>query len=162
MHVQDKPVNCPPTAAMLEDKRLYKLVLASAKGCYSSIVDGRQPTKTYAHARYLPTCNPLYQNSQSRAYSIIRGHLKTIFGKITSLWHSGGRGRDVHLIYTGSVDSMERGTVEWNGGMVERWNGIVEWWNGRLRLTTLYHIHLCAWAQCHYLWCNCHSCLNFR
>jgi hypothetical protein len=63
LHVQEKSVNCPPTAAMLEDKRRCKLVLASAKLCYSSIfVDGRQPTKTYAHARYLnsqPTCNPL-------------------------------------------------------------------------------------------------------
>ena len=27
----------------------------------------------------------------------------------------------------GSIDSMERGTVEWNSGMVERWNtGMVE------------------------------------
>ncbi len=58
VHVQDKSVNCPPTAATLEDKRPYKLVLASAKWCYSSIVV--QPTKTYVHARYLnsqPTCN---------------------------------------------------------------------------------------------------------
>ena len=42
----------------------------------------------------------------------------------------------------GCLDSMERGTVEWNSGTVEwnsgmverwnveRWNGIVEWWNG--------------------------------
>jgi hypothetical protein len=28
----------------------------------------------------------------------------------------------------GSLDSMERGTVD--SGMVERWNGIVERWNG--------------------------------
>ena len=37
-------------------------------------------------------------------------------------------------VYTqGSLDSMERGTVEWNTGMVERWNGgIVEWWDDGL------------------------------
>ncbi len=32
---------------------------------------------------------------------------------------------------SGCLDSMERGTVEWNSGTVEWWNGgIVEWWAG--------------------------------
>jgi hypothetical protein len=47
----------------------------------------------------------------------------------------------------GSIDLMERGTMEWNGGTMEwnggtvEWNGgIVEWWNGaalyaRMRIT---------------------------
>ena len=31
----------------------------------------------------------------------------------------------------GCLDSVERGTVEWNSGTVEWWNGgIVEWWAG--------------------------------
>ena len=31
------------------------------------------------------------------------------------------------IVWDGSIDSMERGTVEWNSGMVERWNtGMVE------------------------------------
>ena len=34
---------------------------------------------------------------------------------------------DVHARRHGSLDSMERGTVEWNSGMVERWNtGMVD------------------------------------
>ena len=28
-----------------------------------------------------------------------------------------------NIILKGSIDSMERGTVEWNNGMVEYWNG---------------------------------------
>ena len=37
----------------------------------------------------------------------------------------------MRLVITGCLDSMERGTVEWNSGTVEWWNGgIVEWWAG--------------------------------
>ncbi len=33
--IRKNSINCPPTATLLEDKRLCKLVLASTKWCYS-------------------------------------------------------------------------------------------------------------------------------
>ena len=48
-------------------------------------------------------------------------HISEVFGKHCL--------KTDHLF--GSLDSMERGTVEWNSETVEWWNGgIVEWWAG--------------------------------
>ena len=35
----------------------------------------------------------------------------------------------VHALPKGSLDSMERGTVEWNSGTMEWNSGMVERWN---------------------------------
>ena len=36
---------------------------------------------------------------------------------------------DHNIIYAGSLDSMERGMVEWNSGTIEWNSGMVERWN---------------------------------
>ena len=58
LHVQEKSVNCK-LAAILEYKGLCKIVLASTKKCFCSIVvPGHQPTKSYSisnHAVSSPT-----------------------------------------------------------------------------------------------------------